>query len=266
MASRHMMSAVPPGSGLTVGDEQSQSMTMQQQRRVAAFFVRSLDHPQGQLFQMVKPEDISSAPPVVVKRPPKPEVRQISLQMLAPCVFFVQYPCQQKCRSLGICVHYQFVIGCRKCPDGLRCSACVQSKTEEAIQANRKCPLHQDPAQANPINNRPEDFLANDGQKEVCDQVLQRSFDCQWDDIPTVPIRSIEENPWEIGWGDFTRESTPKDMQDVRMLEILDEDKVMTMAEQNPFQMQTEMDMSNDTSTLFAGPSGVPVDMLQFCP
>ncbi|KIX98714.1 uncharacterized protein Z520_05175 [Fonsecaea multimorphosa CBS 102226] len=230
----------------------------EQQPQTAAFFIRSLDHPQGQLFYMAKPEDVSSAPPVVIRRPPLPEVRQISLQMLVPCVFFVQYPCRQKCRSLGICVHYQFVIGCRKCPDGLRCPDCVQSKVEEAIQANRKCPIHQDPAQANPINNRPEDFLANDSQKEVCDQVLQRSLACQWDDIPTIPTtRTTEEDQWEIHRGDFDRESTPKDMQDVRMLETLDGDDAT--AEQNPFQMA----MTTDLSTFFGGPNGVQVDMSQ---
>ncbi|OQV09113.1 hypothetical protein CLAIMM_13280 [Cladophialophora immunda] len=260
MASRYMISAVPRGSGLTVGHKESQLVPMEHQPQVAAFFIRSVDYPQGQIFHMFKPEDISFAPPVVIRRPPLAEARQVSLQMVVPCVFFVQYPCRQKCRSLGICVHYQFVVGCRKCPDGLRCSTCVQSHVEEAIQANRKCPLHQDPAQANPINNRPEDFLATDGQKEVCDQVLRRSLACQWDDIPATPTptRRAEEEHRGVHRGGFYRESTPKDMRDVRMLETLDEDEAM--AEDHPVQTG----MATEVSAFFHGPNEMQLNIPQW--
>src|ERR1700761_3127276 len=78
----------------------------------AAFFLRSSDYPQGAIFHVARPEDISLTPPAI-KRPPSAEMRQAALQMIRPCVFFVQYPCLQKCRSLGICIHYQFVAGCR---------------------------------------------------------------------------------------------------------------------------------------------------------
>jgi hypothetical protein len=55
----------------------------------------------------------------------------MTLQALQPCILYVQYACRQRCRSLGICIHYQFVIGVRSCPDGLRCDQCIQSKTEQ---------------------------------------------------------------------------------------------------------------------------------------
>jgi hypothetical protein len=48
-----------------------------------------------------------------------------------PCILFVQFPCKQRCRSLGICIHYQFVIPCGKCPDGLICPACMRSNTQQ---------------------------------------------------------------------------------------------------------------------------------------
>ncbi|OAL37406.1 hypothetical protein AYO20_03255 [Fonsecaea nubica] len=255
MASRYAISGMPRSSSLTVGDKQPQVAAIQQLPRTAAFFIRSLDHPQGQVFHMVKPEDISFTPPVVLRRPPLPEARQISLQMVVPCIFFVQYPCRQKCRSLGICVHYQFVIGCRKCPDGLRCSTCVQSNVEQAIQANRKCPLHQDPTQANPINNRPEDFLATDTQKDVCDQVLHRSLVCQWDDIPTTLTTRTEQGHRVVHHGHFHRESTPRDMRDVRMLAALDEDEVMAD------ESQIQLSMATELSACFGGLSGVQANM-----
>ncbi|KIW65709.1 hypothetical protein PV04_07941 [Phialophora macrospora] len=191
----------------------------------AAFFLQNADYPQGELFHIIRPEHISSAPPAAIKRPPFPEKRQASLRMLEPCIFFVQFPCRQRCRSLGICIHYQFVGSCRRLPDGLRCPVCILSDVEVAIEANRRCPLHQDPAQANPINNRPEDFLATGEQKEFYDHVLERSILCHWHDLPQPP----EEGP--LGGGPewhrdgFHRETTPKDMRDVKMLDrIMEED------------------------------------------
>ena len=95
-----------------------------------ALFIKNSELPEGELFSVVTPEHITSAAPGGIKRPPYPEARQAALQMLEPCVFFVQYPCPQGCRSLGICIHYQFVAGCRRCPDGLWCPACVQNVEE----------------------------------------------------------------------------------------------------------------------------------------
>lgn len=62
---------------------------------------------------------------------------------------------------------------------------------QQAIQASRRCPLHQDPTQANPIGSRPEDFLATDAQKKVCDEVLVRSFACNWEDVPGSCAASV---------------------------------------------------------------------------
>ena len=97
----------------------------------AAFFIHNSEHPRGRIFHTVKPADIPIKPPIKVKRPTFPEMRRMSMQMLVPCIFFVQYPCIQRCRTMGICIHYQFVVGCRKCPDGLRCSICLQRNVEE---------------------------------------------------------------------------------------------------------------------------------------
>ncbi|KAI1618508.1 hypothetical protein EDD37DRAFT_606437 [Exophiala viscosa] len=154
---------------------------------LSAFFIHSTEHPQGQIFFATKPaaSERNSISPLRVKRPIDPTKTKHSLEALTPCTLFVQYRCKTKCRSLGICVHYQFVIGCRRCPDGLRCPRCMASPgSQEAIHASRPCPLHQDLAQANPIENRPEDFLATDAQKALCDEILRRASEGQWEDIP----------------------------------------------------------------------------------
>lgn len=113
-----------------VQSRQEQPSILQEPMR-AAFYIRSSEHPKGQIFNVNRPVEISMLPPVPIKRPALPEMRERTLQMLAPCTFFVQYPCQQKCRTMGLCIHYQFVVGCRKCPDGLRCSLCIQSNVEQ---------------------------------------------------------------------------------------------------------------------------------------
>src|SRR5947209_3161280 len=96
----------------------SQNLTVHPADTIA-FFIKNSEFPQGQLFHVLKPEHISTASLEVIQRPKVPEKRQAVLQLLEPCTLFVQYPCLQNCRSLGTCVHYQFVAGCRRCPDGL---------------------------------------------------------------------------------------------------------------------------------------------------
>lgn len=104
---------------------------------LATFYIHSALHRSGQLFHVNKPADIPSSPPVKIRRPKFPETRQLTMCRFPPCVFYVQYPCEQKCRSLGICIHYQFVVSCRKCPDGLRCDLCVASGIEEVCRFTR---------------------------------------------------------------------------------------------------------------------------------
>ncbi|OCT49332.1 hypothetical protein CLCR_05085 [Cladophialophora carrionii] len=193
----------------------------------ASFFLRNADYPQGEVFHIIRPDHISSAPPGAIKRPQSPEMRQAALQVLEPCIFFVQFPCRQSCRNLGICIHYQFVGGCRRLPDGLQCPVCILSDFEVAIEANRKCPLHQDPAQANPINNRPEDFLATRQQKAFYEHVLERSTVCHWHDLPAPQGGRLEDVPASHRDG-FHRETTPKDMSDVQMLDSIKEENMLS--------------------------------------
>ncbi|ETI25832.1 hypothetical protein G647_02609 [Cladophialophora carrionii CBS 160.54] len=147
----------------------------------AAFFLRNADYPQGEVFHIIRPDHISSAPPGAIKRPQFPEKRQAALRMLEPCIFF-------------------------------------------AIEANRKCPLHQDPAQANPINNRPEDFLATRQQKAFYEHMLERSMVCHWHDLPP-PLQSRPAASHRDG---FHRETTPKDMSDVQMLDSIKEEDMLS--------------------------------------
>jgi hypothetical protein len=102
----------------------------------------------------------------------------------------------------------------------------------QAIEANRRCPLHQDPAQANPINNRPEDFLATRQQKEFYDHVLQRSVVCHWHDLPQLPEAGPPGDRSGLTRDGFHRETTPKDMRDIKML-----DSIMEEDMRNPLEM-----------------------------
>jgi len=101
---------------------------------LATFYIHNVLHRSGQLFHVDKPADIPSAPPVTIRRPKFPEMRQLTICRFPPCIFYVQYPCEQKCRSLGICIHYQFVVNCKTCPDGLRCDLCVATGIEEVCR------------------------------------------------------------------------------------------------------------------------------------
>lgn len=123
-------------------EESTPRQTVQQDTEIAAFYVHNCDFPQGKIFHTPKPDDISMSPPVVIRRPAFPEMRKLTMQILMPCIFYVQFPCSQKCRTMGICIHYQFVVGCRKCPDGLRCPVCVRSKVEQVWESSQGMTSH----------------------------------------------------------------------------------------------------------------------------
>jgi hypothetical protein len=141
------VSSSSSSSSSTAGVTQSKPQQQQQQQRtecppqpqtplsesreIGQFFVHSTEHPRGHRFFTPKPEEISFLPLPMIKRPDLAETRQLSLQCVPPCILFVQFPCKQRCRSLGICIHYQFVLPCGKCPDGLICPACMRSNTQQ---------------------------------------------------------------------------------------------------------------------------------------
>ena len=89
------------------------------------FHVINDEHARGMHFHAPKPKAISFEPPAI-RIPAFPGATQTSLKVMQPGIFFVEYDCDKHCRSLGICVHYQFVIGSKKCPDGLVCQRCKQ--------------------------------------------------------------------------------------------------------------------------------------------
>jgi hypothetical protein len=93
------------------------------------FWVQNDDHVRGSHVHTPKPKDISFDPPRITK-PPFPAVTQASLRIMLPGIFHVEFDCEKHCRSAGICVHFQFVIGAKRCPDGLVCPRCRQAKEE----------------------------------------------------------------------------------------------------------------------------------------
>ncbi|KAK5062491.1 hypothetical protein LTR84_004564 [Exophiala bonariae] len=47
---------------------------------------------------------------------------------------------------------------------------------------------------ANPIPSRPEDFLATPAQREVCEDIITRSFQCRWDDLADTDTEKHHAN------------------------------------------------------------------------
>jgi hypothetical protein len=87
--------------------------------------------------------------------------------------------------------------------------------------------LHQYSSQANPIDNRPEDFLATETQKEVCDEVLFRSWASEWDDVPVTHDGQVEDgHDVDADEKHFDRERTPRILQDLSMLDAIREEEI----------------------------------------
>jgi hypothetical protein len=90
----------------------------------SVFFLQNIDFQHGILLQTKTPSSVTSTLHPL-RRPRLMEVTKAILNLMQPCVLFVQFPCKRKCRSMGICIHFQFVIGTQRCPDGLICGRCM---------------------------------------------------------------------------------------------------------------------------------------------
>ena len=174
-------------------------------------FVKSLEYPEGLQFRGTIPSNISRDPPKI-KLPALPDVRASSLRLIHPSILFVQFSCPERCRSHGICVHYQFVLGCRRCPDGLVCDTCCNAGTEKAIAAERVCPIHQDSARPKPVSSRPEDFLASQAQRQASHEILRRSVQNDWKDLNAA---EEDDSDSEAEGSRGQREQTPKTLEDL---------------------------------------------------
>lgn len=64
-----------------------------------------------------------------------------------------------------------------------------------------------------------EDFLATEAQKAACDEILLRSRNCQWEDIPVPPVDNGIGDDFAIeqDWSGREGERTPRTLDDVEM-------------------------------------------------
>lgn len=87
-------------------------------------------------------------------------------------------------------------------------------------------------------------------QKHVSDEALSRSLACHWDDIPAIQVKQNLQDPIEAHLRRFDRESTPKNLHNVKFLDTIMEEEVKV--EEAPHEMR-----SRDVSALFGGPLGL---------
>lgn len=97
------------------------------------YFHTSRDCPRGTFLRTFKPPSMVTLSNRPIAPPNNPIQIQTSLIRLPPRVLFVQFPCEEQCRTLGICVHFQFLIGTRRCPDGLICEECSYPSTPQTV-------------------------------------------------------------------------------------------------------------------------------------
>ena len=114
--------------------------------------------------------------------------------------------------------------------------------------------MHQEPAQANPISNRPEDFLATRQQRDFYEHILQRSFACFWDDV--LVLKQVEEDRLAVPQNSFQRDVTPRDLRDIQMLETIEEHGVKVEDDGNQV-------TGGYTPTLYSDPLSMGVVMPQ---
>ena len=99
-----------------------------------AYFIRNTSHPTGIVRHTTT---TSTLPPSSLRpiTPPRyPHAARTSLTSMRPLVFITRFACEQRCRSYGICIHFQFCCGVSSCPDGLVCDRCVVGQADEMVR------------------------------------------------------------------------------------------------------------------------------------
>ena len=134
-------------------------------------------------------------------RPAHPERLQSGLLNLRPTVVYAEYDCVQRCRSVGICVHYSFLLGCQEVPDGLVCEICKMARAEMGYPSGRLCYSHSRKSASQSILNLAEDFAATEHQREVAGTIMSKALCNTWEEKSiirygkTVLDRDIPGNP-----------------------------------------------------------------------
>jgi hypothetical protein len=116
-----------------VSDHQSgDDCRLQTSQMMQAFFVRNTSHPAGTIRNSFRSTRSSPPPPLLglIAPPQFPDAAKTSLASMRPLTFVTCYDCEQRCRSFGICIHFQFCCGVKNCPDGLVCERCLGNAPE----------------------------------------------------------------------------------------------------------------------------------------
>lgn len=105
-----------------------------------AYFVRNISNPSGSIRHSSLHRSTESPPPPVLLgpiAPPRyPDTVKTSLASMRPLTFVARFNCEQRCRSFGICIHFQFCCGVGNCPDGLVCDRCL-GEAPELVRVQR---------------------------------------------------------------------------------------------------------------------------------
>lgn len=130
------------------------------------------------------PDNLTLQLPRVVQ-PPDPEQLQATLLTMKPMIVYAEFLCPDVCRTRGICVHFSFVLGCKKAPDGLICQVCRAKGDEKAVHAERMCARHNNRKLTSFTMNLAEDILATEAQSLRAHEILARSLTSDWNGVPS---------------------------------------------------------------------------------
>lgn len=100
----------------------------------AKIFLQNHEHPNGTTLEVPNPDfDSGLYMPVVRPVHPEPSLTARTLSILAPGITIERYSCLQRCRNKGTCLHFHFVLGAKRTPDGLICAKCSKQRAEEIV-------------------------------------------------------------------------------------------------------------------------------------
>ena len=115
--------------------------------------------------------------------PSNPELVQSTLKLMKSMIVYALFECDDGCRSRGMCVHFSFLLGCRRVPDGLICPRCQETRTERPYAAQRICLKHNKRSLSQFTPNLSEDVLASEAQVERANEIFSRSWSCDWEGV-----------------------------------------------------------------------------------
>jgi hypothetical protein len=102
---------------------------------VQAYFVRNISNTSRSIRHSLRCTGTPLPPLLSPIAPPRfPDAAKTSLASMRPLSLVGRFNCERRCRSFGICIHFQFCCGMENCPVGWSVAGALETRLNWCVQ------------------------------------------------------------------------------------------------------------------------------------